>query len=295
MNMLETQVDPAKTKTIIEYSSGSTVISMSMIARVMHGIEDTRAYLSNKTSEAKLRLMQFFGLDITLFGGPSQPEPFDERGGIQNARRKAMHSEEILNPNQYENDDNWQAHIRWTGPQIFRQLPEINVLCAGMGTSGTMTGLGTYFGKEKPSVMRLAVCTAPGDRVPGPRSFALLGPVEFPWKEAVDVIEEVNSPDSYSLSLDLCREGVVCGPSSGFNLQGLFQMLEKRKKAGTLAELAGPDGLIHSVFLCCDLPYQYIGEYFQKLSPEKFHPIRNEVCENEMSKFALTNAEIGPC
>lgn len=206
-----------------------------------------------------------------------------------------MHSEEILNPNQYENDDNWQAHIRWTGPQIFRQLPEINVLCAGMGTSGTMTGLGTYFGKEKPSVMRLAVCTAPGDRVPGPRSFALLGPVEFPWKEAVDVIEEVNSPDSYSLSLDLCREGVVCGPSSGFNLQGLFQMLEKRKKAGTLAELAGPDGLIHSVFLCCDLPYQYIGEYFQKLSPEKFHPIRNEVCENEMSKFALTNAEIGPC
>ena len=280
MNMLETQVDPAKTKTIIEYSSGSTVISMSMIARVIHGIEDTRAYLSNKTSEAKLRLMQFFGLDITLFGGPSQPEPFDERGGIQNARRQAMHSEDILNPNQYENDDNWQAHIRWTGPQIFRQLPEINVLCAGMGTSGTMTGLGTYFGNVKPSVVRLAVCTAPGDRVPGPRSFALLGPVEFPWKEAVDVIEEVNSPGSYTLSLDLCREGVVCGPSSGFNLQGLFQMLEKRKSAGTLTELAGPDGLIHSVFLCCDLPYQYIGEYFQKLSPEKFHPIRNEVSEH---------------
>lgn len=275
--MLESSVVPNQTQTVIEYSSGSTVISMAMIARVMHGIDDVRAFLSNKTSEAKLKLMQFFGLGITLFGGPSQPEPFDERGGIQNARTMALGSNEILNPNQYENDENWQAHIRWTGPQIYKQLPEINVLCAGMGTSGTVTGLGTYFKNAKPSVLRLGVCTAPGDRVPGPRSFALLGPVEFPWRAAVDVIEEVNSPDSYSWSLDLCREGIVCGPSSGFNLQGLFQMIEKRKNAGTLSEITGPDGLIHSVFLCCDLPYQYIPEYFQKLGPEKFHPIQNEV------------------
>ncbi|KAL4787604.1 tryptophan synthase beta subunit-like PLP-dependent enzyme [Aspergillus varians] len=276
MNMLQSNVVPGKTKTIIEYSSGSTVISMSMIARVMHGIQNTRAYLSNKTSEAKLKLMQFFGLNISLFGGPSQPEPYDERGGIQSARRMATESDEILNPNQYENDKNWQSHIRWTGPQIFKQLPKINVLCAGMGTSGTMTGLGTYFKQVKPSVVRLGVCTAPGDRVPGPRSFALMRPVEFPWKEAVDTIEEVGSYDSFSLSLDLCREGIVCGPSSGFNLQGLFQMLEKRKKAGTLSELAGPDGSIHCVFLCCDLPYQYIGEYFERLGEDKFHPIKND-------------------
>lgn len=278
MNMLQSDVAPGKTNTIIEYSSGSTVISMSMIARVMHGVQDTRAYLSNKTSEAKLRLMQFFGLNVSLFGGPSQPEPYDERGGIQSARRMATESDAILNPNQYENDKNWQSHIRWTGPQIFKQLPEINVLCAGMGTSGTMTGLGTYFKQAKPSVVRLGVCTAPGDRVPGPRSFALMRPVEFPWKEAVDTIEEVNSYDSFSLSLELCREGIVCGPSSGFNLQGLFQMIEKRKKAGTLSELVGPDGSIHCVFLCCDLPYQYIGEYFQRLGEDKFHPIQNEVC-----------------
>ncbi|KAJ5754779.1 hypothetical protein N7533_004322 [Penicillium manginii] len=276
LNMLESSVQPDKTNTIIEYSSGSTVISMSMIARVMHGVQDTRAFLSNKTSDAKLKLMQFFGLNITLFGGPSQPEPVDSRGGIQNARRMAMESEDIVNPNQYENDKNWQSHIRWTGPQIYKQLPEINVLCAGMGTSGTMTGLGTYFKSVKPSVMRLGVCTAAGDRVPGPRSFALMRPVEFPWKEAVDVIEEVGSSDSYTLSLQLCREGLVCGPSSGFNLQGLFQMVSKRKAAGTLSDLAGPDGLTHCVFLCCDLPYQYIEEYFQKLGTTQFPPIRNE-------------------
>ncbi|CAG8274122.1 unnamed protein product [Penicillium nalgiovense] len=276
LNMLESSVVPNKTDRIIEYSSGSTVISMSMVARVMHGVKDTRAFLSNKTSDAKLKLMQFFGLDITLFGGPSQPEPLDERGGIQNARRMALESETIVNPNQYENNNNWQSHIRWTGPQVFKQLPEINVLCAGMGTSGTMTGLGTYFKDVKPSVFRLGVCTAPGDRVPGPRSYALMRPVEFPWKAAVDTIEEVGSSESYTHSLNLCREGLVCGPSSGFNLQGLFQMLAKRKAAGTLPELAGPDGTIHCVFLCCDLPYQYIDEYFQKLGEQQFHPIRNE-------------------
>lgn len=286
--MLTNTITPTLTKTIIEYSSGSTVISMSLLARVNHSITDTRAFLSNKTSAAKLRLMQFFGLNITLFGGPSQPEPLDPRGGIQCAQNMAREKgAEVVNPNQYENDDNWKGHVKWTGPQIYKQLPEINVLCAGMGTSGTMTGLGQYFKTVKPDVYRLGVCTAAGDRVPGPRSFALLRPVEFPWKDSVDGIEEVGSYDSYSLSLELCREGLVCGPSSGFNLKGLFQMIEKRKENDTLKEIAGPDGLVNCVFLCCDLPYQYIDEYFQKLGAEKFHPIQNEVCRPSSTTIYL--------
>ncbi|KAF3482151.1 cysteine synthase B [Arthroderma uncinatum] len=228
LNLLKSDVISGKTKTVIEYSSGSTVISMAMIANIFHGIDDVRAFLSNKTSDAKLKLMQFFGLDITLFGGPSQPEPLDERGGIRTARQIALESEEVINPNQYDNKSNWGAHVRYTGPQIIKQLPEINVLCSGMGTSGTMTGLGTYFKATKPSVLRVGVCTAPGDRVPGPRSYALVSPIPFPWKSAVDVIEEVGSPESFSLSLKLCRQGL------------------------------------------------YIQEYFDKLRPEEFHPIRNE-------------------
>ncbi|KAI0835877.1 tryptophan synthase beta subunit-like PLP-dependent enzyme [Hypoxylon sp. FL0890] len=276
LNLLEKSVVSGKTNTIIEYSSGSTVISMSLVSRVYHGIPDVRAFLSNKTSLAKLRLMQFFGLNITLFGGPSQPEPTDERGGIRAAEIMAEDNESIINPNQYGNDDNWKSHIRWTGPQILKQLPEINLICAGMGTSGTITGLGSYFKEAKPSVFRLGVCTAAGDRVPGPRSFALLAPVEFPWKSAIDHIEHVGSHDSFSLSLDLCREGIVCGPSSGFNLKGLFQFIEKQKAAGTLQNLAGADGEIHCVFLCCDLPYQYINEYFDKLGSGYFPSITNE-------------------
>ncbi|EWZ00625.1 cysteine synthase A [Fusarium oxysporum NRRL 32931] len=276
LNLLQNRVVPGKTKAVVEYSSGSTVLSMSLISRAIHGVDDVRAFLSNKTSSTKLKLMQFFGIDITLFGGPSQPEPLDERGGIRAAQRLAQESDAtIINPNQYENDLNWNAHVKWTGPQIYKQLPEINVICAGMGTSGTMTGLGTYFKDAKPTVYRLGVCTAPGDRVPGPRSFALMAPVQFPWKRAVDHIEEVDSHNSFSMSLDLCRNGIVCGPSSGFNLKGLYQLIEKRKAEGTLSDLAGPDGTVNCVFLCCDLPYQYINEYFDKLGESYFPSIKN--------------------
>lgn len=101
--------------------------------------------------------------------------------------------------------------------------------------------------------------------------------VEFPYKSAHDVLEEVGAIDSYSLSLDLTRQGIVCGPSSGFTLKGLFQRLEKRKQNGTLSQLAGTNGEINCVFMCCDLPYQYLNEYFDNLGPEKFKPLRNEV------------------
>ncbi|KAF9768446.1 hypothetical protein IL306_014266 [Fusarium sp. DS 682] len=272
LNLLQNCVVPGKTKAVVEYSSGSTVLSMSLISRAIHGVDDVRAFLSNKTSSTKLKLMQFFGIDITLFGGPSQPEPLDERGGIRAAQRLAQESDAtIINPNQYEND------LVGLTPAIFKTgVNKINVICAGMGTSGTMTGLGTYFKDAKPSVYRLGVCTAPGDRVPGPRSFALMAPVQFPWKRAVDHIEEVNSHNSFSISLELCRNGIVCGPSSGFNLKGLFQLIEKRKAEGTLSDLAGPDGTINCVFLCCDLPYQYINEYFDKLGEGYFPSIKNE-------------------
>ncbi|KJZ78664.1 hypothetical protein HIM_02055 [Hirsutella minnesotensis 3608] len=280
MNLLEKGVKPGKTTTIVESSSGSTVLSMAMVARACHGIDDVHAYLSNKTSDTKLRLMQLFGLNVTLFGGPAQPTPVDERGGIQAACRRARESESICNPNQYQNDDNWKAHERWTAPQIHKQLPNINVIAASMGTSGTMTGLGMYFRTAKPSVYRIAVCTNPGDRVPGPRELSLMNEVRFPYKNAIDAVEEVGSTESYSLSLDLTRQGIVCGPSSGFTLAGLLQRLEKRKAEGTLSQLADEKGEVNCVFMCCDLPYQYVNEYFDKLGPEKFQPVRNEKLRN---------------
>lgn len=58
---------------------------------------------------------------------------------------------------------------------------------------------------------------------------------------------------------------------------GLFNYIEKLKTAGALGSLAGRDGLIDCAFICCDLPYQYVDEYFDKLGDTAFHPIHNHV------------------
>jgi hypothetical protein len=58
---------------------------------------------------------------------------------------------------------------------------------------------------------------------------------------------------------------------------GLYNFLQKRKDAGTLKDLAQDDGEIHCVFVCCDLPYQYLDDYFVKLGEDYFHPIQNSV------------------
>lgn len=110
-----------------------------MIARM--GIESTIANLSNKTSDAKIDLLRFFGLELYFSGGASQPLSNDAYGGIYHAANRGK-QEYSFNPDQYCNPDNPAAHERWTAPHILKQLPNVSVLSAGIGTSGTMTGTG---------------------------------------------------------------------------------------------------------------------------------------------------------
>lgn len=262
--------------TVTESSSGSTVTSMSMIAR-QHGVSKVRAWMSNKVSPTKSSLMRFFGLELALFGGPSQSPPQDPMGGIAKAAAQGSQPG-VYNPNQYENPANPAAHERWTGAQLLAQLPDINVFAGGMGTGGTITGTATRLKQDQPDMHVVGVCVARGDKIPGPRPRELLEPVDFPWKPLVDDVEDVASRESYTLSMQLCRYGLVCGPSSGFSLQGLLQVLERRKRAGTLQALRHQnDGKpIQAVFLCCDLPFQYVDEYFDKCDAALFPPIVNE-------------------
>ena len=105
------------------------------------------------------------------------------------------------------------------------------------------------------------IFTKPTDSVPGPRTRALVANTQFPWLE----------------SLALSREGLICGPSSGFNLQGLHQFLRKHQEQGNLQHLAKEDGQVHCAFICCDLTYQYLDDYFSKLGQDHFSPIINDV------------------
>ncbi|QRV85629.1 cysteine synthase [Ceratobasidium sp. AG-Ba] len=107
--------------------------------------------------------------------------------------------------------------------------------------------------------------------------YSLLEPVTwFPWREAIDAMEEVTSPEAFEYSLDLCRNGLLVGPSSGMALLGLYKYFDRTiKETGTLDHLRNEDGEIPCVFICCDGPFQYIHEYYEKLDESYFLPVRN--------------------
>ncbi|CAH0022481.1 unnamed protein product [Clonostachys rhizophaga] len=296
LNMLLQAGLEAEGKTIVECSSGSTVISVAMCARVLHGNDNVHAFVSNKTERSRLRTLQFFGLkpqvpspwalrvlQLTassrhLYGGPGQPEILDPRGEIQRLKHWSQKSDGTWNPGQYENMDNPDSHVRWTGPQLMAQLPEINVFCSGMGSEGCITGVGKYLKEKKPAVTVVGICNKTADAIPGPRPSALFEKVEFPWKRVTNAVREVGSIEAYRLSMRLSREGLICGPSSGMALQGLLDFLEDEKAGGRLQSHADADtGDVSCVFLCCDLPYQYMDKYFEKLTAGAvFHSIENE-------------------
>ncbi|MCJ1265025.1 hypothetical protein MMC22_004900 [Lobaria immixta] len=277
LNMLRHEPSAAS-KSIVEASSGSTVLSLAMAARALYGNDDVCAYVTNKKHPDQLRLLRFFGLKVALYGGLAQQEPHDPKGIMSRLRRLAKTDESISYLGQYDNDHNWKSHERWTGAQIWKQIPKINLFCATVGTGGCITGTGMYLKSQNPSVKVVGVCNAFGDPTPGPRHFPGFESSNFPWREIIDDFEDISSVDSYNMSMQLCREGIIAGPSSGEALCGLIRYLEKLRISGKLSELADMETEeVSCVFICCDLPYQYMDDYFDKLNEDKFPPIINKI------------------
>ena len=157
-----------------------------------------------------------------------------------------------------------------------KQLPEINIFCAGMGSAGCITGTGTFLKRNKPSVTIVGVCNKVADAIPGPRPFPLFASIAFPWKKVTDAVKEISSIESYRLSMAMSREGLICGPSSGMALKGLFEFIQEQKDLRLLHDYAEPaTGEISCVIPCCDLPYQYMDTYFMKLGEDDFNPVSN--------------------
>lgn len=262
-------------RSLIENSSGNTVFSLAVIGRLF-GIPKTRAIVSHEVTWGKLQLLRFFGTEIVVNKEPICPDPADKESGIYRAKRIGRRRG-WFNPGQYDNEANPGAHERWTGPQIWEQTEgKIRVFCSGLGTTGTMVGAGGYLKKRTTKIVRVGVARLPNNPVPGVRTPNLLREIAFDWRQATDHIEEVGTKESYEKSLELCRAGVVAGPSSGLALQGLLQFFSKRKSEGGLNDLRGKNGEIVAVFICPDGPFPYIEEYFEYLDASHFPGIEHE-------------------
>jgi cysteine synthase/rhodanese-related sulfurtransferase len=252
--------------TVIENSSGNTVFSLAVIARLM-GVPRTRAIVSHQVSGGKLKLLRLLGAEVIVNEEPICPDPADPTSGIYKAKVWAKENN-WFNPGQYDNEANPDAHEKWTAPQIWEQTKgKVDIVAVGLGTTGTATGLGRYFKTKNKLVKIVGVSRLPNNPIPGVRTENLLKQIAFNWKDYVNAQEEVGTVESFRKSLELCRSGIMVGPSSGFALVGLLNYLGKQK----LEELKDQTVVV----ICPDSPLPYINEYFEYLDEIDFPAIEN--------------------
>lgn len=260
---------------LIENSSGNTVSSLALVARHF-GVEHTSSYVPSEISLNKLLMLQFYGIEPIVNVEPADPEGNDPQSGINKARRDGV-AEDTWNPGQYDNPDNPAAHAKWTGPQLWEQTDgKLSLFCASLGTTGTLIGTSTYLKEQRPDLPVVGVMRAPDNYVPGPRTEKLLNLIGFDWRSHLDHIEEASTADSYRLSMELSRSGLLAGPSSGLGLSGLLQHLQTAKDNERLDSLRNTEGEVCCVFVCCDGPLAYLDEYSKYVATKHFPAIQNE-------------------
>lgn len=259
---------------LVENSSGNTVFSLAVLGRLF-GIGHTKAFVSHEVSSGKLQLLRFFGTEVEVGVEPICPDPSDITSGIYKAQREGQ-IRGVFNPGQYDNQANPEAHQRITGPQIWEQTKgKICLFCAGLGTTGTMVGVSRFLKKKSSRVQAIGVVRAPNNPVPGVRTQGLLSQIAFPWQNAIDHLQTVSTSAAYVRSLELCRAGLLVGPSSGFALQGVFDFIKQAKENKTLQRYKNKQGEIVVVFLCCDTPFPYVEEYFEHVDVTHFPEVVN--------------------
>jgi cysteine synthase len=247
--------------TIIENSSGNTAYSLAVIAGLFK-IRHVTAMLPWDIAPGKLDLLRLLGVDIRL----TRNSP-DEPTGIEQARL-AGQQRGCFNPAQYENDANPAAYEKWVAPEILKQTNgRLTVFAAGLGTTGTLVGAGRCFRRSSPNVLLIGAMCLPQNAVPGVRSEARLREIAFPWCDIADYVAEVGTKESFVKSLELCRHGLMAGPSSGFTLVGLLKFLEERRRASTLDSIRNEDGEVLATFICPDTPFLYLDKYSTHLDP----------------------------
>jgi cysteine synthase B len=195
-------------RTILEPTSGNTGISLAMVAR-RKGYRLTVVLPDNASSE-RLGLLRLFGADVVFSDGEK-----GTNGAIEVARALAKDPTYYM-PFQYGNPANPKAHEDGTGLEILRDLPEVTHFVAGLGTGGTLTGVGRALHAHDPTIQVIAAEPELGDLVYGLRSLdeGFVPPIYDPAEVNRKFL--VRSEDALRATRELTgREGIFAGISSG--------------------------------------------------------------------------------
>ncbi len=239
--------------TVIEATSGNTGAGLAMVA-AMRGYK-TIFVLPDKQSEEKRAALRAWGARVVVT--PTNVEAEDPRSYYSVAARLVKETPNSFYSNQYYNPDNPVAHYLSTGPELVNQLDgRIDVLVAGLGTGGTITGIGKYL-KEKVTGAQVVgvdpvgslyfdyfhtgqLTQAHGYVVEGIGEDFLPGTIDFQY---VDDVVRVNDQECFLMARRLVREeGLFGGASSGAAVAGALKYLRQHDREGMVAVIILPDG-----------------------------------------------------
>ena len=150
-------------QTILEPSSGNTGISLAMIgARLGHPV---RIVMPDNTTPERTQLLGALGAEIVYSPGAG-----GSNGAIRLAQELVVADPDLFMPMQYANEANPRVHEETTGPEILADVPDLDVFVAGLGTGGTLTGVGRYLKAKRTDLRVIAAEPLPGELVSGLRS-----------------------------------------------------------------------------------------------------------------------------
>lgn len=204
-------------QTILESTSGNTGIGLALVAKVKG--YPLKVVLPENVSEERKQLLELWGAEII-------PSPGGEgsNGAMRMAQRLAGEHADYWFPFQYGNTANPKAHYEGTGPEIWRDCPEVTHLVAGLGTSGTLVGGGRFLKERNPEIQVWAVEPPAGEMVDGLKNFdeGFVPPIfnDNGGYELLDRKKVVGPRESVEWTRKLLEVGVFCGISSGAAMAG---------------------------------------------------------------------------
>lgn len=226
---------------IVEPTSGNTGIAVAMIGK----FKGYRVVLTMPETMSKERrdMIKAYGADIILTEGSK-----GMKGAIAEAER-LVKEEGYFMPQQFLNKANPKKHYETTAEEIFKDVPEIDVLVAGVGTGGTISGIGKRLKEINPNIKVVAVepstsAVLSGEQS-GPHKIQGIGAGFIPdiyESSVVDEIVKVTNEDAYKMAKEFSqKEGILVGISSGAALAGAKEIREKLGKDKKIVVIA-PDG-----------------------------------------------------
>ncbi|GAA4635037.1 cysteine synthase [Actinoallomurus vinaceus] len=219
-------------RTILEPTSGNTGISLAMVAK-LRGY-DIVCVMPENTSAERRQLLEMWGARIIF-----SPAAGGSNEAVRVAKGLAEENPDWVMLYQYGNEANARAHYETTGPELLDDLPSITHFVAGLGTTGTLMGVGRYLREQVPGVAIVAAEPRYGELVYGLRNIDEGFVPELYDESVLTTRYSVTSADALRRTRELlAQEGIFAGISTGCALHAALGMANKAVKAGERADIA---------------------------------------------------------